>query len=199
MPMARAKSKGAYKRPDPDIRPSRGGVLVDGIDEYSRAVMGEAPHDFPDLVQFAVDVLPVAAEVCGIDERAERPPDELARDRRRLSDMLLLAAWSLRAQGGDGEHPIAFVQRAKQVIAWCQPKKDRPPMLLEHLEAKGREIARIIGERLTRAEEFVLLIKTEGGGMDGHMTWLTSVERNTTIKLLDETLTLLREDQKGRS
>jgi hypothetical protein len=189
-------------RPDPDIRVSPTGVLIDGIDRYARQVTGQAPENFKELSGFVGELLPVLAEICGIDTKEERGADQIRNDSDHMRDTLLLAAWALTetANGGLGENPTAFVQRAKQVIGWCDPKTSALT-LLEHLEHKNRELARMVGQRLARHEGFVLLMFDHGldDKHPGSSTWISSVDRRQAIDLIGDLLKHMREDQAGRS
>lgn len=195
-----------WGRPAPDIRIKPDHVMIDGVDSYARAVVGAQPENFRDLIGFVQDLLPVANEVCGVDPKDQsRSFDEQRADTQRVRDTLLLAAWSLTemANEGQGENPTAFVQRAKQVIGWCKPQT-QGLSVLEHMENKAREIARLIGQRLYRHEGFVLIVFDQSSPEDtkarkGSMTWLTSIARNTTIELVGEWLANLKADQGERS
>lgn len=111
-----------------------------------------------------------------------------------IRDLLMLAAWAVSESSneGQGHNPIAFVQRAKQVIDWGEDRREGVT-LLDHLEAKGRELARLLGERLAPHEGFVLTIFDQAA--KGHSTWLTSLARRDAIKVLGDTLAGMKEDQ----
>lgn len=201
--MPRAKPpRGARNRPprpNPNVRvqPDGRGAIVDGLDGYRRAVLGQPPANFAELLKLAHELLPMAAEACGIDPRATEPPADVDRDLGRLSDTLLLASWLVRASknDGEGENPISFIQRAKQVVEWCAPPEG-PVTLLDVIERKGRELARLLGERLSSGQEFlVIACDSPGKGVDGHMTWLTSCDRRTAIELFGKAIEHIRDDQ----
>jgi hypothetical protein len=132
-------------------------------------------------------------EIFDVPENAEIPDGEVPTVLSRMQDALLLAAYQFTwtRHEGKGDHPLAFVQRAKQIVAWCQrPIPEQTPLKL--LEGKARELARIIGRRLFHGDEFVLVLANQGEG--GHMTWISSMPRATTHELLTEFLTKLNRD-----
>lgn len=194
------------RRPDPQIRVYPSGpkphAIVDSIDSYASAVVGAQPENFRELIGFAQELLPVASEACGVDEKDKtRTEDEARLDMRKVRDTLLLSAWCLTemANKGNGENPIAFVQRAKQVIGWCQPKTSANTVL-DHLENKARELARLIGERLFRHEGFILTIFDQGTEQNkGHSTWISSIDRKQAISVLAELVEHMRQDQASLS
>lgn len=197
--MSKRKPHEPRKRPDPQVRVSADGALVDGIDRYARAVVGLPPHNFAELIQFAKDLLPVAKEACGVDDAEEgRTPAQLGADRQKVRDTMLLAAWVLTetANDGEGENPAAFIQRARQVIDWCAPKTQEVTRL-DLMENKSRELGRLLGTRLARHEGFVLTIFDQGKG--GHSSWISSVDRVQAIELLGGTLEAIKADQARHS
>lgn len=189
-------------RPDPNIRVTPRGVIIDGIDQYARALVGEPPADFKELLGCCLELNPVVAEICGVDEKEERTAEQKRADNNRMRDTLLLAAWAITetCNEGEGENPLAFVQRAKQVIGWCQPKTQELTVLAV-LENKAREIARLIGQRLARHEGFILTMFDHGIDEDrkGSSSWISSVDRRQAIAMLGETLEAIKADQAQHS
>jgi hypothetical protein len=185
---------------EPTVRFVKGGAIVDDIDEYAGEVVGCPPNDFMDIVTAAQQLNTLAAkELLGDDEETEHHGEEAARVMDRMRDIYLAAAYSysLMRNEGKGEIGHAFVMRAKQVAQWMKRPINPKPSVLEVLEYKGREIARQIAMRLFKGEGFVLVIFDENQG--GFATWLASHSRDTTIKMLDELLTNMKEDQRNRS
>lgn len=203
--MARPKP---HKRPEPRIRPSGKGVLIEGIDSYSswvRTLAGQPPENFAQLVETARDLQPLLHEACGVpvDQDPDQPDDARRLELQKVRDVLLLSAWAITetCNAGDGENPTALVQRLKQVIGWCRPQTSEFTVLAL-LEHKARELARLIGERLARHEGFILTIFDHGKEdplLKGHSTWITNLDRNTAIQVLSELVEHVREDQAGRS
>jgi hypothetical protein len=186
-------------RPDPDIRPSARGVIIDGIDRYSRSayvneLAGALPEGFEVLLAHAQALGNEATRACGFDD-VETLTDQ---QRLHVRDAMLVAAWALTdcANEGHGQNPLGFVQRAKQVIDWCKPKTEGTTVLAA-LEERGRELARTLAERIWRNEGFVVLLFDQA--VNGHFTWLTSIDRRQAISLIAEALQAMRNDQGARS
>lgn len=205
----RPKSKN-YQRPEPEVRQSpRGGIYVEGIDSYSRedwirAKLGAPPANFQELLKLGLEIMPLVQEACGVPPDSTPSSSETTTAEQRLLDLqkvrdvLMLSAWALTetANDGDGENPVAFVQRAKQVIDWCKPIREGLT-LLEKLEAKGREIARVVAQRLARHENAVLFIMDTH--TDGSVTWFSTIPRNDALRILQPFINDLIADQGARS
>jgi hypothetical protein len=185
-------------RPPPRVHPVTGGVMIDSLDEYASEVAGVPPPDFNEVIERSRKLNALAWQAFEIDPSKDMPETEATNVFGKLRDAMLLAAYgySQSRHEGKGESPLAFVQRAKQVIQWC--KRPIPEMTpLSVLEFKARELARLIAERLFVGEGFVLVLYNEQTG--GHMTFISSGERASTIKLLTELAGKMGEMQRGLS
>lgn len=184
---------------EPTVRFVKGGALIDDLDEYAGEVIGCPPENFPDIVEAAQRVYVAANKEVFGEEPVEFHGEEAARAMDRMRDVHLAAAYSYSHMRNDGNGEIghAFVTRAKQVAQWMKRPINPKPSPLEMLEFKAREIARQISRRLFKGEGFCLIIFDEAAG--GFATWLSSGTRVTTIKMLDELLAHMKEDQGKRS
>lgn len=182
------------------------GMIVDGLNEYgpgayTGAILRQPPANFERLIEDARKVASVAGTACGIpgwEDDADK--EQTAEELMHVRDVLMLAAWALTeaSNEGHGANPVSYVQRAKQVIDWCKPKLEGLTDLAE-LEAKGREIARVVGQMVYRNEGFVLTIFDRGvGGKGGHSTWISSEDRPTSVALLAELVQAMQNDQQAQ-
>lgn len=189
------------KRHEPEVRISPDGkkAIVEGIDRYSREafvreVAGDRPEGFENLVRQATEIARKACEACGYEW-----DDQDNAHKMHVRDALLLAAWAITdsANKGNGQNPVAFVQAAKQAIDWCKPQLEGRTEL-EIMEARNRELARLLAERVWRNEGF-LVVLFDQGPPGGQLNWITSIDRRQTISILSEALQGIREDQARRS
>jgi hypothetical protein len=189
-------------RPNPEVRPTKDGkgIFLDGVDRYSREsfvreLTGDVPEGFPVMLQQALAATRAMHDACGYSEDDVNGDDN---KRMHVRDVLLIAAWALTdsANAGHGQNPLGFVQRAKQVIDWCKPGLVGLTAL-EALEARGRELARMLAQRVWRTEGFFVVLFDHAAG--GHFTWLSSTDRRTMIELLGRAFQALKEDQGARS
>lgn len=168
-------------------------------EEHAENISGVPPADFNERVQEMSALMRLAYGVVGIDP--EKEIGELAANPkfRRLRDLFLMGAWaySQSQHDGRGEHTLAFIQRAKLIARWCaRPLRDRQTAR-ELLESQAAELARVIAERMFRGDEFLLVISNSGAG--GFTTWISSMERNSSIAVLGGLLETLKADQAKRS
>jgi hypothetical protein len=187
--------KKRWRDHEPRVRPVKGGVLIDELDEYAGHVTGMPPADFNELLAQTMKLQKLATDVVDPDGCANHSPEERVRIADRARDMLLLAAFAYTQMREDGksQHPMAFIQRCKQVARWCErPIREMTPLSV--LENKARELARQIAMRLFRGEGFVLLLFNEGT-TDGHVTWISSAARRDTLALIKELTSKIDEDQ----
>lgn len=181
---------------EPSVRvtPDGTGVVVDDFDEYVTALLGLPPDDFNETAGLAQKLLQHAGGVVYCKpELEEQTPEKNA----RIRDVLLLAAFaaSQTLHKNRGENPLAFIQRAKQVVAWCKrPIAVATP--LEELKNKAQEIARQVARRLYPNEGFVLLVFNEEA--PGHVTWVTSTTRAAAIDELEKSLADIKADLAAR-
>lgn len=167
-------------------------------DQFVFEVAGSPPAEFNRMIADATAANTATCAALGVDMHRDIPDAEAAPLMDRVRDALLLAAYSYTAirHGGKGEHSLAFITRARQVAKWCtRPLPEPTPLSM--LEAKAREIARMVAQRLFHGEEFLLLVMD--GGKGGHVTWMSSIEREGAIKLLRETADQMAELQAGLS
>jgi hypothetical protein len=181
---------------EPTIRATPGGkgVLIDDLDAYATAIIGLPPDHFNETLRGAHKLLQAAGALVYDAPELEQMTDE---KNEQLRDTLLVAALaaSYDLLGKRGENPLAFVQRAKQVVAWCKrPLAAATP--LEELKNKAQEIARQVAKRLFPNEGFVLLVfNTEA---PGHVTWTTSATRAEAIEELEKSLADIKSDLRAR-
>ena len=186
-------TKKTWRDKGPSVRPVKGGVVVDSLDQFAGQITGMPPENFNELLELARKVPEQLKNLLGFPA-TEPADDELARLVERARDVLLLGAHLCcqSASGNFQQNALAFVQRAKQVAQWCKrPIEEMTPLSI--LEHKGRELARLVAERLFTGEGFVLLIFNEGKG--GHTHWISSAPRNDTLKMLAELVEKIGEDQ----
>jgi hypothetical protein len=181
---------------EPSIRvtPDGKGVVIDELDEYATAIIGLPPDDFSQTARDAQKLLQAAGALIYSSPELEEMTDE---KNQRVRDVLLLAAFAASHEllGKRGENPLAFVQRAKQVVAWCKrPLAVATP--LEELKNKAQEIARQVARRLFPNEGFVLLVFNEEA--PGHVTWTTSTTRASAIEELEKSIASIKADLLAR-
>jgi hypothetical protein len=181
---------------EPTIRatPDGKGVVVDDLDEYVTAVIGLPPENFNATLRRAHKLLQAAGALVYDAPELEQMTDE---KNEQIRDTLLLASYAADSDllGKRGANPLAFVQRAKQVVSWCKrPLAAATP--LEELKNKAQEIARQVAKRLFPNEGFVLLVfNTEA---PGHVTWTTSATRAEAIEELEKSLADIKADLRAR-
>jgi hypothetical protein len=181
---------------EPSIRvtPDGKGVVIDEFDEFATALIGIPPDDFNETAGHAQKLLQAALAVVYNKPELEPPTDAQS---ERVRDILLLAAFAASQEllSKRGENPLAFIQRAKQVVAWTK----RPIAIattLEELKNKAQEIARQVARRLFPNEGFVLLVFNEEA--PGHVTWMTSTTRAAAIEELEKSLASIKADLRAR-
>lgn len=163
---------------------------VSDMDEYVAAAAGTPPHDFKVIAEAAGALLKMAQESLGMILQTD--PDRIP---QRLQDALLVGAYAMTADahGGNGANRLAFVQRARQVVQWCDLEaREREQTPLEELESRAREIARVVAQRLYRNEEFVVLLAN--AGEDGYVTWTSSMAHSTTVEVIEELIAKVKEE-----
>lgn len=156
------------------------------LDTYVAAAAGTPPLDFEVICEAAGVLMQMAGDALGIDPNAPMPEREDDPSLRRLQDALLIGAYALvaGANAGNGANKVAFVQRARQVVQWCdREKRVREQTPLEELESRCREIARVVGMRVYSNEEFLVLLANAEAG--GHVTWLSSMTRESSIEVVE--------------
>lgn len=154
-------------------------VIFD-LNEYSSALVGGPPEGFRDKILRAQELTRIAGEH-GLE----------------LDDDVFLVA-ALAHYQADNSNPLAFVQRAKQVLRWLTEENKFPAQTgsLEMQRNKLNELARMVTRGLFKDEGFLLLVFDNA---PGNVSYMASCERRDAIKMLKTLLESMVKEQAEKS
>jgi hypothetical protein len=151
------------------------------IEDYVSRVIGQPPANFKSVVAFAQLIGKWASR-----NKLYRP--------EWIVEALIVAALAFFETEAKptGGNRVAFVQRVKQVLKWCEgPWRD--PTTIEQMENKRVEIARQIALRLYNHEGFVLMLfNMEAVGPEYGISHVSNVQREHAIQFIEDYVKVLK-------
>jgi hypothetical protein len=151
------------------------------IREYSERVIGAPPPNFKAIVNMAQ----------AVGKFAFNRNRNSAKDLMEACIIAALAVFETNEKETGGNH-VAFIQRVKQVIKWCDGPW-RPPTPMEEMENRQVEMGRQIALRLHQHEAFLLLtFNKEAMGPEYGISHISSIRREDAIEMLDDYLKSLK-------